>query len=144
MVTKKAVVVAWERVGLVLSPGQFFANITMGEPYFSPAVILAKNRPGDEARVGCACSHVYQKTFRDSPHRPLLQMSQTRYRTQLPSQLVSSRDLLVCRSVSCEPQCLNQRTLHLVAVSQSTSKRLPLMNITVDIMLPCSSTIKVC
>jgi len=38
MVTKKAVVVAWER-------------------------------------VGCACSHVYQKTFRDSPHRPLLQMS---------------------------------------------------------------------
>ena len=33
---------------LASSPGRFFANITAGEN-FSPAVILVKNRPGDEA-----------------------------------------------------------------------------------------------
>ena len=46
------------RKHLASSPGQFFANITAWREkntYFSPAVIilLAKNRPGDEARKHC-------------------------------------------------------------------------------------------
>ena len=41
---------------LASSPGQFVANITAqreNNTYYSPAVILAKNRPGDEARKHC-------------------------------------------------------------------------------------------
>ena len=36
--------------GLASSPGRFFGNITAGN--FSPAIILVKNQPGDEAIAG--------------------------------------------------------------------------------------------